>query len=405
MTKQLILDISTFIGGLAAIWFFWDLCDKTDSCFPFAGLLFPVVEILILLAITGWIWYRWQSWRRRSAKVRDIPGGTMPVDSRFYVERPPAEETCYTLILKEDALLRIKAPRQMGKSSLMVRVLHHAEQHAYQSVCLSFQQADKAIFANLDQFLQWFCSNVANQLDLPDKLAERWQGVMGSMSKCTNYFEEYLLVQINTHLVLGLDEVDVIFEHHDIAKEFFGLLRAWFEKGRNKEPWKRLRFVLTHSQEVYIPLDMKQSPFNVGAAVDLLPFTQAQVADLVQRYGLVWKAEEVATLMALVGGHPYLVQVALSQITQGQVTLEKLLKIASYEEGPYADHLRRHRVNLEEHTELATEAKKVMTSPYPCPVREVKEVFKLRSMGLVKLENNEVIPLCDLYRRYFGERL
>jgi len=398
MMKQHILDISTFVGGLAAIWFFWDLCDKNNYCFPLAALI-------IVLAGVGWIGYRWQKRPRRKPDDLDMPGGTVPLDSLFYVERPPAEKTCYDLIVKDDALIRIKAPRQMGKSSLMVRVLHHAEQHEHRSVCLSFQQADKAIFGSLDQFLQWFCSNIANQLDLPDKLPERWQGVMGSMSKCTNYFEEYLLVQINTRLVLGLDEVDMIFEHHDIAKEFFGLLRAWFEKGRNKEPWKRLRFVLTHSQEVYIPLDMKQSPFNVGTAVDLPPFTQAQVVDLLRRYGLVWPEENIAKLMALVGGHPYLVQVAIYQLTQGQMTLEKLIAIASHEEGPYSDHLRRHRVNLEEHAELATAIKTIVTTVDPIPVREVKEVFKLRSMGLVKVIDDQVMPLCELYRRYFSERL
>jgi hypothetical protein len=33
------------------------------------------------------------------------------------------------------------------------------------------------------------------------------------------------------------------------------------------------------------------------------------------------------------------------------------------------------------------------------------EAFKLRSMGLVKFQGNEVVPLCKLYRQYFGHRL
>jgi len=332
-------------------------------------------------------------------------GGTVPLDSTYYVERPPAEEICYDLIVKDNALIRIKAPRQMGKSSLMMRTLHYAEQQGYRSIALSFQEVDMQIFANLDQFLQSFCSNIANRLDLPDKLVKYWQGMGSSKSKCTNYFEEYLLVQITDHLVLGLDEVDLIFGHKDITVDFFGLLRAWYEKGRIEESWKRVSFVITHSQEVYIPLDMNQSPFNVGAAVDLPPFTQAQVVDLMRRYGLVWQGEEIAKLMTLVGGHPYLVQVAIYQLTHGQMSLDKLIKIASHEEGPYSDHLRRHRVNLEEHAELATAIKTIVASVDPIPVREVKEVFKLRSMGLVKVIDDQVMPLCELYRRYFGERL
>jgi serine/threonine-protein kinase len=56
-----------------------------------------------------------------------MPGGTVPLDSPFYVERPPAEKTCYDLIVTDkavNALIRIKAPRQMGKSSLMVQIFH-----------------------------------------------------------------------------------------------------------------------------------------------------------------------------------------------------------------------------------------------------------------------------------------
>lgn len=33
------------------------------------------------------------------------------------------------------------------------------------------------------------------------------------------------------------------------------------------------------------------------------------------------------------------------------------------------------------------------------------EAFKLRTMGLVKFQGNKVVPLCDLYRQYFGHRL
>jgi hypothetical protein len=33
------------------------------------------------------------------------------------------------------------------------------------------------------------------------------------------------------------------------------------------------------------------------------------------------------------------------------------------------------------------------------------EAFKLRSMGLVKFQGNQVVPLCGLYRQYFGHRL
>jgi hypothetical protein len=87
------------------------------------------------------------------------------------------------------------------------------------------------------------------------------------------------------------------------------------------------------------------------------------------------------------------------------LTLERIIKTGPYEDGPYADHLRRHRLNLEKHPELVNETKMVMNANYPLPVKEIKEIFRLRSMGLIKIKDNKVMPLCDLYRRYFNERL
>lgn len=80
----------------------------------------------------------------------ELPVGSVPLNSPFYVERPPVESRCYAEIMRPRALIRIKAPSQMGKTSLMVRILADAKQQgsdadptsAVQTVPLSFQQAD-----------------------------------------------------------------------------------------------------------------------------------------------------------------------------------------------------------------------------------------------------------------------
>ncbi len=125
----------------------------------------------------------------------------------------------------------------------------------------------------------------------------------------------------------------MIFEHQILAAEFFALLRVWHGKGKNKAPWNRLRMVITHSQEVYVPLKIDQSPFNVGIAVELPEFTEEQVRDLVRRYQLALTDEQIVQLVKLVGGHPYLVQVALYQIAHKRLTLEQILTVAAYEDG------------------------------------------------------------------------
>ncbi len=377
-----VLAIATIIGGIAAVDYFCNGCVKKFSLVAYFRRL-----------------------KKQNSMIE--PSGIVSLNSPFYVERPPIESNCYKSIGHPDALIRVKAPRQMGKSSLLVRILDHAKrQENCRTVCLSFQEADDEIFSSLNRFLYWFCGNVTKQLGLPTtNLEKNWQGVLGSKSRCNSYFEKFLLADTTDSLVLGLDEVDMIFKHEALATDFFALLRVWHEKGKNVEPWVKLRMVITHSQEVYVPLKMKQSPFNVGTAIDLPEFTQEQVRDLALRYKLAFTYQQIEQLVELVGGHPYLAQVALYHIAHGRYTLEKILEVAPYEDGPYSEHLRRHRLNLEEHAKLVDEAKTVMSVDHPLPVEEVKEVFRLRSMGLVKVKDDMVMPLCDLYRRYFRKRL
>ncbi|MGD1806089.1 AAA-like domain-containing protein [Dapis sp. BLCC M126] len=334
----------------------------------------------------------------------DTPSGQVALNSPFYIERYPIESECYETILNPGALIRVKAPRQMGKTSLMSRILNYAQQQGYRKACLNFQSADEEFLTNLDLFLQWFCASITNELSLEEKLSEYWQGVLGSKNKCTNYFQRYLLSEISTPVALGLDEVDQVFQHPEIATSFFALLRTWHERGKNEAVWQKLRLVIVHSKEVYIPLNINQSPFNVGLPIELRELNSAEVENLVKLHHLEWSSEQIKELMAMVGGHPYLVRQALYYIARKRITLEKLLQVAPTEEGPYSDHLRRHLNNLEENLELLIAIKQILAVDYPLPIG-TKEGFKLRSMGLVKFQGNSVMPLCELYRRYFSDRL
>ncbi len=334
----------------------------------------------------------------------EIPGGQVDLASPYYVERPPIEANCYETILEPGALIRIKAPRQMGKTSLVSRILHQAAKHGYITVPLSFQLADAAIFADLDKFSRWFCASVGRRLRLSNKLSDYWDEIFGTKDNCTLYFEEYLLPEIKAPLVLGLDEVDIVFEHPNIAADFMGLLRVWHELAKNRDLWKKLRLVVAHSTEVYMPLYVNQSPFNVGLSIELPEFTLGQVLYLAQRHRLLWEEATVKQLMAMVGGHPYLVRVALYQIARQEITLNELLAIAPTETGPYGDHLRRHWWNLEQRPEMAEAMQRVVTSASPVRL-EPLQAFQLHSMGIVHLLGNEAVPQCDLYRVYFKSRL
>ncbi len=334
--------------------------------------------------------------------------GQLPLDSPFYVERSPIESLCYQTILQPGALIRIKSPKQMGKTSLMARILSSARSQGLKTIPLSFQLADASVFTDLNRFLQWFCAVVTRSLRLPNQLSEYWDEVFGSSYNCTDYFENYLLAEIESPVVLALDNVDVVFNYPEIATDFFGLLRAWYEKAKygngNSDIWKKLRLVVVHSTEVYIPLNINQSPFNVGLSIELQEFSREQVQDLATRHELDWRREEVEQLMGLVGGNPYLVQVALHHISYENITLDQLLETASTEEGIYSDYLRRELWNIQQYPELIRALTRVVMSSTPVEL-EAKQAFRLQSMGLVRVQNQQVVPSCDLYRQYFSDRL
>ncbi len=340
-------------------------------------------------------------------QVKDIesefPGGQVPLDSPCYVERPPIESECYKTILQPGALIRIKAPRRMGKTSLMARILHEAAKLGYRTVSLSFQLADREIFQNLDKFLRWFCANVGLALQLPNQLADYWDELFGSQVSCKMYFEQYLLTAIAKPLVLGLDDIDRLFLYPDLANDFFGLLRTWHEESKNRDIWRKLRLIVVHSVEIYIPLSANKSPFNVGLPIELLPFTSKQVQDLARRRGLNWSAEETKQLMAFVGGNPYLVQVALYHVGRGDVTLEQVLQTSPTSAGIYSNHLQRQLWSLQQEPKLAAALSQVVKSEPPVEL-DLVEAFKLQSMGLVHLQGNQATSSCELYSQYFRDR-
>jgi len=247
--------------------------------------------------------------------VLESPEGQVPLASCLYVERSTIEQICYQEILQPRAFIRIFAPRKMGKTSLIARILDYGSSQNYHTVRLSLHRAGTQVFASSDRFLRWFCTNVTQQLGLASRLNDYWDEDMGALINSTIYFQGYILKEISNPIVLALDGVDQLFEYPEVAGDFFVLLRSWYEETKDISVWQKLRVVIAHAVEVYIPLPTHRSPFNVGLAIELPTFTPEQVQDLAKRHGLQLTASELEQLMKLTGGFPYLIRLALYQST------------------------------------------------------------------------------------------
>lgn len=335
-----------------------------------------------------------------------FPSGPVPIDSSLYIERPPIEDLVCAEITQPGCVIRVKASRQMGKSSLLNRIVDYARSLDYCTVYLDFREADQTIFSSLDRFLRWFCINISRRLQLEPDLESYWDEEMGSKVSCKIYFSAYLLEQINAPIVLVLNEVNQLFEHPSITQDFLPMLRFWHEQAKQDPTWQKLRLVLAHTTDVYVPLNLNQSPFNVGLAVKLPPFTTAQVQVLAQRYQVDWTDgnKQSTLLQTLVGGHPYLVSLALYHLRQGELTLDQLLQSAATPTSIYSSHLRQILSVLQETPELLAALQQVVMAEEPIQL-EVIAAHKLESMGLIRLEGKLAQISCELYRSYFYEQL
>ena len=341
-----------------------------------------------------------------------FPSVGLSVNSDFYVLRPPAEEQAFSELEKPGGLLRIKAPSNTGKTSLLLRSLEYARSQGARTVLLNMQEADIDILGDLSRFLRWFCRNTAQQLGIENKLDDYWDDEIGHKISCKIYFREYLLNQIDAPVVVALDEVDQLFEHPELVQEFLPMLRVWHEEAMELAVWQKLRLVLAYNTEVYVPLKISQSPFNIGLSVQLPALDLAQTKALAAKYDLPFIQQEdspelqrLEQLHTLVSGHPYLIQLALYWLSERDITLESILQDAETQSGIYSAHLRRHWQILNKQPELKSVLARVLKDRDNGAQVDAMMAYQLERMGLVRLEGNTAIINSELYYRYFKSLL
>jgi AAA-like domain len=180
----------------------------------------------------------------------------------------------------------------------------------------------------------------------------------------TDYFEDILFANLvnptspgeNRPLVIAIDELSQLFAYPNIASEFLSLLRFWSEQAKagdgDRNPWYYLRVVTVYSTEIQIPISIDRSLMNTWLTIDLPEFTPAQVQDLAERWGEETTVQQVEQLMALLGGHPYRLQLAFYYLQQQTISLRQLLENSEIAIAIYAEHLQQYWWNLQRYPNL-----------------------------------------------------
>ena len=334
----------------------------------------------------------------------ETPEGSVPLHSKFYIERLPQETYCQAEIAKPHALIRLKAPRQMGKTSMMMRLLHQAERQGDRTVYLSLEHAPAAAMSDADRFLHWFCASVAlkaqHKFQQEDyiSLTTMVGGTLGTQE----YVESYLLPDLGVPLTIGLDSIDRLFDFPHLYINFFSLLRSLHEAGKHTEMLSKLRLIISHAAEVYIPLDINQSPFNVGISIEVNEFTRDRVELLAAKHQLDWQLADCDRLMSVIGGHPFLVRLAMFEVAKKHIELSTLIATASTRQGVfYQRHLARIEATLNSYPDLPIALATVIGSTAGA-ILSPRLKGRLEGLGLVQFNGEFVVPRCELYRQYFG---
>lgn len=241
-----------------------------------------------------------------------VAGGTLRTSAPSYVTRPADAELLQQLQAGE--FCYVLTPRQMGKSSLMVRTAQRLRAEGGRVVIIdltSIGASSSAISA--DQWYLGLLSRMRSDLRLATDVQAWWQAhsAFSVSQRFTDFLQQVVLTECADKVAILIDEIDSTL-NLPFRDDFFAAIRALYNERAHNPIYSRLTFALFG---VATPTDLIQdrerTPFNIGRRIDLREFTPVDAEPL--RQGLTHRLPEQATaifqrIFYWTNGHPYLTQ-------------------------------------------------------------------------------------------------
>ncbi|MDF5722839.1 MAG: AAA-like domain-containing protein [Rhizonema sp. PD37] len=242
-------------------------------------------------------------------------GGNLEPDNPSYIERQ-ADKNLYEG-LKARNFCYVFNSRQMGKSSLLVRVSKKLEENeGFCCAAISLEGIGTQGFTQ-EQWYYTFITYLARKFKLQTKRLETWwqeRKLLAPLKRLSDFFEEILLIEVSQNIVIFIDEIDTVLSLDFPTDDFFAFIRYCYNERANNPNYKRISFALLGvASPSQLIQDTQRTPFNIGEAIQLNPFSFEDSLPLAQ--GLENKvsdskiAEDILReVLNWTGGQPFLTQ-------------------------------------------------------------------------------------------------
>ncbi|NET64751.1 MAG: AAA family ATPase [Moorea sp. SIO1G6] len=246
-------------------------------------------------------------------------GGSLPMDSPTYVVRS-ADRNLYKS-LKQGKFCYILNPRQMGKSSLMVRMINHLNHEGISCAAIDLTRIGSENVTP-DQWYKGLAVELWRSFGLLRKVnLKKWwneRADISTVQRLSQFLEEVLLDELEqpdnslpNKRVVFIDEVDSVLGLNFPVNDFFALIRFCYNQRTINRDYGNLTFALFGvATPSGLITDHKRTPFNIGQAIQLEGFKEHEAQPLLQ--GLAEKVTNPQTLLkevlAWTSGQPFLTQ-------------------------------------------------------------------------------------------------
>jgi len=333
-------------------------------------------------------------------------GLALSLTDKRYIEREADDILMNMTPRGQIRTFTIRGAKQMGKTSLLIRVANRLKQQFKAKVIhFSLEIVGHEHLSSLERFLYQLALSIADSLEIDTaKVRGEWKDrLLSPLLRMEFVLKKHVLPELQTPIVLALDNVDLLLPF-DFCSDFFGMLRTWNDKGASADNlWEKLIQILVISTEPALLIkDPYQSPFNVGLEIHLDDFDEQQVGQLNSRYGSPLAEKDIPKVISMLNGHPYLVNIAFYTMLNRGITWSELEPTMVTDQGPYRVHLRYLRNLLEKDSDLKTAFREIVHSKQ-CSDEHAQ--FRLLKAGLIKRTEAYYTCRCNLYHQYFGNKL